>query len=243
MSQAIKWAAELRGVKETSVLGRADLSFWEDYLRPADLLPAQRDGNAQVLIVAGAGKFAGIRFRELSFSVLVSQAGPRTWRDAAYLVQAINSCRVFAFCERVFFSTPYDFGDVRVAGTFPAAIEFAQKGGGLFKIRMQGAASAPGRELASCGEDGWEGAVFLPERRNQSRSARKMFFARIQGYSRKYFFIPGTDSIRIEPSPEFPVLQALVDSNFVPVEWVLRDDAVHAKSKTYLRSETPEPPS
>lgn len=67
-----------------------------------------------------------------------------------------------------------------------------------------------------------------------------MFFARIKGYSRKYPFIPGTDSIRIEPSPETPVLQALADSHFAPEEWVLRGNAIHAKSKTYLRSNAPD---
>ena len=65
MNKPVKWAAELEHVREVSLLGTADLAFWKDRLLTQDLLPIERDGQAQLLIVAADSKFKGIRFREL----------------------------------------------------------------------------------------------------------------------------------------------------------------------------------
>src|SRR5262245_27736743 len=115
MNPPIKWVAELAQVREVSLLGTADLAFWKDRLRKESLVPAEKDGKAQLLIVAADSKFMGFRFRELSFSVLVSRPEEGLPRAAAFLVHAFNSSRLFAFSERVFFSTPYRHGDVRVS--------------------------------------------------------------------------------------------------------------------------------
>ncbi len=89
------------------------------------------------------------------------------------------------------------------------------------------------REPPRRGEEGWEGPVFLPE----SRRGKGLFFARIRGHTQAYPFLPGKDSVTIRPSPDSEVLQALVDSHFVAKEWVVREDAMHAKSKTYKRAD------
>src|SRR5690348_9916827 len=107
MNTSVKWAAQVAHVREVSLLGTADLAFWKDRLLKEDLQPAESDGQAQLLIIAANLKYMGIRFRELSFSVLVSRLEAGVQQDAAYLVRAFNSSRPFAFCERVFFSTPY----------------------------------------------------------------------------------------------------------------------------------------
>jgi hypothetical protein len=237
MNPPVKWAAELADVEEASILGVADWGYWNDHLRQADLVPAERDGKAQILIVAGAARFAGIGFRELSFSVLVSQPGQWTWRESSYLIQAINSSRPFAFCERAFLSTPYLHGNLRLASALPDVVEWAEKGRVLFRAQMQAEASATSREPSTCGEDGWEGAVFLPDQHGHDDNRRKMFFARLQGYAKRYPFLGERDMLKVEPSPDVPVLQALVDSRFAPAEWVLRPKAIHAKSKTYRRGD------
>src|SRR5258707_15344148 len=90
------------------------------------LAPVERCGRENVLIVAAASKFMGVRFSELSFSILVTQPEAGGSRDAAFLVQAFNSCRIFSFCERTFFATPYRHGDVRVAASFPPSIDLIQ---------------------------------------------------------------------------------------------------------------------
>src|SRR5262245_59046278 len=145
---AVKYVAELSHVREVSLLGTADLAFWNDRLKGEDLTLAERDGQAQILIVAADSRYLGVRFRELSFSVLTAgYKGDKA--EGAYLVHAFNSCRFFAFCERVLFSTPYYYGDVRVA-TSPASIQLLQGGQVVFHAQMH-AGSAPAREPSRSG--------------------------------------------------------------------------------------------
>jgi hypothetical protein len=235
MSTSVEWVAELAHVREVSILGTADLAFWKDRLLKEELLPAESDGQAQLLIVAADLKYMGIRFRELSFSVVVSQPEEETRQNAAYLVRAFNSCRLFAFCERVFFSTPYSHGEVRLLASLPAAMHLVKKGKVVFAAEMGADASGVVREPSRCGEDLWEGPVFLPESRRRKGREGKLFVARLRGYTRTYPFLSGTDSVAISPSPDSEILQALRDSCFRAKEWIIREDATHAKSKTYQR--------
>ena len=237
MSMAVKYVAELRYVREVSLLGTADLAFWEDRLREEGLAPAEQDGKAQLLVTTADAKFLGVPFREVSFSVLVAGHG-----QAAFLVRAFNSSRLFAFCERAFFSTPYYPGDVRVSATFPASLQLTTGGGAVFRAEMQGDASAPGRGPSRSGEDGREGPVFLPGGRRGKGRQGDLFFARLRGHTRAYPFLPSRDAVTIGPTPEGGVLQALVDSHFVGKEWAVRENAEHARSKTYKRAAVfPEP--
>jgi hypothetical protein len=236
MNNTVKWAAELANVREVSLLGTADPAFWKDRLMKEDLLPAERDGQAQLLIVAADSKFMGVRFRELSFSVLVCQQENGNRQDGACLMRAFNSCRFFAFCERVFFSTPYYHGDVRVLASFPASIHLVKKGEVLFRAEMRADTPGPGREPLRRGEDGWEGPVFLPGSRRGKGCQGNLFFARIRGHTQTYSFLPAQDSVTLRPAPDIEVLQAFLDSHFVAKEWAVREDATHAKSKTYKRN-------
>src|SRR4051794_16140630 len=112
MKNKIKWAAELSHVREVSLLGMADAGLWTERLRQDDLIPEQRDGRAQVMIVAADAKFMGLGFRELSVSILARQAsagdsgggGGGEGGGGAWLAHAWNSRRFFAFCERTFFA-------------------------------------------------------------------------------------------------------------------------------------------
>ena len=237
MNTSVKWAAELAHVREVSLLGTADLAFWKDGLLKEELLPAESDGRAQLLIIAADSKFMGVRFRELSFCVSVSRPNDGTRQDAAYLVRAFNSCRFFAFCERVFFSTPYYHGDVRVSASLPTSMHLVKNGEVVFAAEMGTGPPGLGREPSRSGEDGWDGPVFLPEGRRRGGRRGKLFVARLRGYTRSYAFLPGTDSVAIKASPDSEVLQALRDSHFVAKEWIIRADATHAKSKTYMRAD------
>jgi hypothetical protein len=237
MNTSVKWAAELAHVQEVSLLGTADLAFWKDLLLKEDLLSAAFGGQAQLLITAANAKYMGVRFRELSLSVVVSSPDGGTGQDAAYLVRAFNSCRFFAFCERVFFSTPYYHGDVRVSVSLPTSMHLVKKGEVVFAAQMGADPAGRGREPSRCGEDGWDGPVFLPEGRRRGGRQGKLFVARLRGYTQRYAFLAGTDSVAIRPLPDSEVLQALMDSHFVAKEWIIRADATHAKSKTYKRAD------
>ena len=67
-----RYVAEVTRVREVSLLGSADLAFWRERLSAENLLPAERDGKARIMIVGAAMRFMGIRFSEISFSVILS---------------------------------------------------------------------------------------------------------------------------------------------------------------------------
>lgn len=166
---------------------------------------------------------------ELGFSVLVSDT--QQDGDAAYLVQAFNSSRLFAFCERFWFSTPYSHGNVRVSSAHPVSVELRSKTGCLFNAELRPRRRAPLRRE----EDGWEGRIYLPRHGSTKQIRSKLFFARIRGKTTTYDFLPSQDLLTMSPSANSDVLQALLDSNFVARRWMIREDATHAKSKTYKR--------
>jgi len=232
----IRWAATLPHVREVSLLGTADLAFWRDRLREEDLAPLDRDGKAQVMLIAADSKFMGIPFRELSVSVV---ARPETSADAtegAYLLRAWNSVRFFAFCERTFFATPYSHGDVRVRASAPASVRLVVKGKPILTAEMDAATGAPDRPPAPGAQSGWEGPVYLPGRGGAKGGDGKLFFARLWGRTESLPFLPSRDTFSIDPSQDGGPLQLLADSHFAPREWSIRADATHAKSKTYRRT-------
>jgi hypothetical protein len=234
----IKWAAELSHVREVSLLGTADLAYWADALKGQGLAPAARDRQAQVLVIAADARFMGVRFREVSVSVLVVEDSGGTVREGAYLLHAFNSSRFFAFCERRLFSTPYSHADVRVCAERPASFRVEESGREVFRAEMA-ADHMPARSAAG----GWDGPVFLPRRGGaDAGDGRLFFFARIQGQTDTYPFLAGKDSVAIAPGDAADGAgRALIDSRFAGKEWSVRRDATHAKSKTYDRSRRPTP--
>ena len=232
-----RYVAELSGVREVSLRGAAELTFWTERLLKEDLIPANQDGKAELLIVAADMRFMGVRFTEVSFSVRVSMAGQRGRGDAAFLGRAFNSCRLFALCERVFFGTPYYHGDCRVSHSSPISVRIIKSGGVAFQAGMGADSSSGAREPSCTREEKWEGAVFLPGSRRGGGGQGHVFFAKMEGLTRVYPFFPEEDSVSIRPSSRTWILQALLDSHFVGKEWSVREDATHAKSGTYKRPE------
>ena len=80
------------------------------------------------------------------------------------------------------------------------------------------------RQPSRSGEEGWEGPIFLP--------GGRLFFGRLRGHTLAYPFGPA-DVVSITPPRDNGALQALLDSGFSGVEWRVRADATHGKSKTY----------
>jgi hypothetical protein len=88
------------------------------------------------------------------------------------------------------------------------------------------------REPSRRGQDGWEGPIFLPQNQRGTGRPGKWFVARLSGDTRTYPFIHSQNALEIERSPESDVLEAFRDSHCVAKEWIAREDASHAKSKT-----------
>jgi hypothetical protein len=239
VGKPIQYVAVVTPVREVSLLGTADLAFWRDRLRDENVSPAECDGQAQLMICATDAKFMGIRFRELSVSVFVSRHKGAATRDGAYLVHAYNSSRFFAFVERTWFSTPYYHGAVHTDARLPAAIRLTEGGDIVFRAEMAAGPAAAGREPAHSGEGGWEGPVFLPGTGRPGNAPGLWFYAKLSGHTRSYPFAPSDDVVTFRPSDRHPVFRWLGESAFSGTEWVVRDQATHAKSKTYRRTPAP----
>lgn len=233
MSKRIRYIAELAHVHEVSLLGTADFAFWQSRLSAEELAPVDRDGKAQVLIVAVTMRYMAVRFTEVSFSVLLSGEKETSEEGGAFLVQAFNSFRPFAFVERALFATPYQHAECRVSVAAPISVEIVQRGEPLFRAVMSQTTSATARP-AHNDDNGWEGPVFLP--RNKRRAKGRMFFARVRGRGSTYPFTRAGNTLFLTSGPVPKVFQLLRDSEFAPTQWIVREDATHGKSKTYQRS-------
>jgi hypothetical protein len=225
----IKWTAQLHHVVEVSLFGFADLNYWTAKLAPENLLPIERDNRAQILIITGDARFRGVRFEEISVSVLARRPDDPT--EAAFLTQAWNSSRFFSWCERTFFKTPYAHAQVDISATTTGAlIHLSDHGQTLFRAQLQSATDSP-RQPTTQSPGGWSGPIYIPSPKPAAKS--RYYFARLQGLTEIYPFLPtNTDSLTVNPTPKSWSLQSLLDSHFTPDHWEIRRDATHARSKT-----------
>lgn len=227
-----KYHVVVSPVRELSLVGTADADYWTAQLRKCRLRPTVVDGRAQLVLTGIETKFMGLTFREFSMSVFVSRTPDGGERDGAYLLQAWNSRRGFAWVERTFFHTPYAYGNIAVIGTPPTSVQVAEPSGTtVMALTLDSAAGTSMRAPLRAGEEVWEGPIFLPGE-VAADGSRRLFFARLNGAGAAYGFRTTADKIRIEPCAAFPALQQLIDSNFVGREWLVRPTATHGKAKT-----------
>ncbi len=228
----VRYVADVRPRPRGLAPGTVDLDFWTDRLRPEELIPAPgREGGAQVLIIAAAMRAGslGIRVAEVSVSVIVHPPAGGPSRQAAFLVGG-PSARAGSspFRERALFGTPYSAARCRVEGS-PPALEVVASGAILRAAMGSGPTTAPRAD------SDWEGMVFLPSRRR----GRRLFFAALRGPAAIEPFVAARDTVSIRPSPDVPALEALIDSGFAPLEWIVRPEARHARSRTFRRPAVP----
>jgi hypothetical protein len=228
---SIAWAAQLP-MREISRAGTADSALWTDRLSPEGLQPVIDDGRVPILIITAEGRFKGLFFRELSVSVMVRSPqgdGP----DAVFMDCAFNSRWLFAWCERALFSTPYYFSKIHQSLS-PVAFE-ATQGGDVF-LRASMGSNGSIRQPVRVEPVKIDGPIFVPTK-SAKAADRKLFLASLSGVTSFTPFDAATDEFVIRPVTAFPTLQRLIDSRFQPVEWIVRADAFHAKSKTLRRDQ------
>ncbi len=241
----IEYVAEVRGVREVGLMAVADKTFWDRRLAPQGLRAMDFDGRAQVLFTAVRARWMGVGFHDFSFGVFAESLDPQRASPGAeqglFFVSAFNSSRFFALVERRWFRTPYRHRpalglDVRMpvwadlgadgarradlAGTDPKA---------PFAVAM-GAVDGEERRAASSAEVAWEGPLFLP---GADGGTRRHFFVRMTGHTRTYPFDESVDQVRLGGPGAPAVIADLHAGGFDPQQWVVRADAVHARSKTY----------
>ncbi len=215
-------------VKETILLGTANLDFWRARLKHENLFPFNTNDRAQILISATQFKWSGLPSRELVISIATCDHAQGNSADAAYLIQAFNSSRMLAFAERAFFQTPYTWGKTEIDPRLPASIRFDDGAGAMFRAQMVGARTPVRSE-----NEILQGAIYLP---NETNQVGNVFFAKLGGFTLAYPFLTGTDTLELKSSNQASVFQALIESGFTPHEWRIRNEATHARSKTYKRT-------
>ena len=220
-NKSIKYAADLYNVKEVTLHGTADLSFWETVLHKENLFPYREGGKAVLLLSAIEAKWRGFRFKEFVIAVGICLDENGMSLDGYYLPHAFNSSKFLVFSERMFFRTPYFRGNIRLENKLPASIKLQDKTEVLLHARMSIPSTPPIVEYLE-----WEGAIFLPNNRGK-------FFAVLAGETEIYPFSPEIDQFEIKPSARHQIFQQLIDSNFVGSVWGLRSKSRHARSKTY----------
>jgi hypothetical protein len=237
MKQAVRYVAEVSHAREVSLLGMANLAFWRERLSTENLVPAERDGKAQIMIVGATMRFMGIGFTEVGYLVLLSGHEEAAGKGGAFLFQAFNSSRLFAWCERALFATPYLHAHCHVSVSSPISIQLVMGGELAFQAGMQANSEAPRRQPSRLGEETWEGPVFLPRGCRGRAGKGRFFLAKMQGQTAAYPFMREEDALSIMPSQGAGIFRALLDSGFTGEEWVVREDATHGKSMTYVREQ------
>ena len=153
---SVQYVADLANVKEVTLHGTADLSFWEAVLHKENLFPYHEGDKAILLLSAIAAKWRGFRFKEfvIAVGICFNENGKRL--DGYYLPHAFNASKLLAFSERVFFRTPYFHGNIRLENRLPASIRLQDKTEVLFQARMSVPGTPPIVEYLE-----WEGPIFF----------------------------------------------------------------------------------
>ncbi|HSD83597.1 MAG TPA: hypothetical protein VLG46_07055 [Anaerolineae bacterium] len=224
----IRYIVEVNNVAEVMLIGSADLTFWQERLKPEGLRLYNSAGCAEVLISATQLKWKGVTSRELTVSIGVADRADETRRGGAYLAQAFNSLALFAWSERTFFKTPYFPGEIQVEVNRPA-IELRLKHTTVFAARQSSLASS-----VQTSDELWTGPIYLPRYLVGAHDPGRVFYAKLGGRTHSVPFA-ADDTLTMQPT--VLVFKWLIDSNFTAHEWRLRPKAAHAKSKTYRRAE------
>jgi hypothetical protein len=238
-----KFIADIAPVHEVALHGTADLSYWKEQLKPFGLLPKLTGGRAHVVISAMRSKFRGLPFCEICIGI-TAQLPPcgENRLEAPFLMQAFNSSRLFTFCERFFFSTPYRHGKISVDVDDSAFFMVCDRENLLARGRIA-AGERNGSVEARTHDENWEGPIFLPNVPKPG-AGPQFFRARISGKTTVWPFDASLDEFEM-PAAErdkgtnkrsdapASVFAQLRDSGFAATEWHLRPNANHARSKTF----------
>ena len=224
----VKYIAQLEGVRELALLGAAELSWWRDHLTGEELEPVEVDGHAQVLVTGLDAKWMGIPFRDLSVAVAARCQSGLT-ETGFFFARAFSSSRFFAGVERWWFHTPYLFrADLQVELGNPAAIRLG--GQPSVDLFAELGPREPSAEPAPAQEMGYTGPLFLPKGRDRTR--RRWLMVQIHGLTSTFDFDAARDRFELGPECPDPILAGLRASQFRGIQWHLRRNATHARSKT-----------
>lgn len=241
-----KYIARLDGVWDVALRGSANLEYWSSRLAGSGIAPHARGGKADLMLSAISSRFRGISFCELCIALSVEHDEPLTNPSGLFLMQAFNSSRLFAWCERVFFATPYLYAPLEVPKQGPVGFHLSLGGRPALNAVCRAASNdrlSPHEQAATNDaseklqpiEECWEGPIFLPGRDGQMSGCSTYFAAVLSGMTVVRPFSLAADTFTVVDEAAHPILKSLVESRFAPQEWRTRDSAYHARSKTFRR--------
>lgn len=228
MENKYKNAAEINNVKEMSLFCTADIIPWSGYLKTFGMAPVEINGKAKILFVASEMEFMKIRFREFAISIFVNSFSEN---EAAFLLHAYNSNKFFAWSERKFFSTPYFHAQILFDPESNSGADICTKKNQV--ISINNSINKNSRVPKFEGFDRWEGKVYLPCDYQKNKSRNKWFYAGVSGETKKYDYSGAEDSIILNNDSN-EAFRCLQKSNVTGYEWIIRENAFHSKSKTYI---------
>ena len=133
--RTIRYVAKIKHVRELSLVSSADFNFWAEYLQAERLMPVRCGEAAQIMIVAAEMAYFGIRFTEVSFSVRVRSIREQP-REGMRLLHAFTSSRLFSWCERTMFSTPYSYANCHLSIGTSNLVQVSESGVSIFDTEM-----------------------------------------------------------------------------------------------------------
>jgi hypothetical protein len=224
-----KFIVTVKDVREVSLVAAADISFWREKVEPAGLFPFSLNGKAELTFSATDIRFLGKQTYEFTIGLAVSRQPDGSSLDGRFLVRAFNSSSLFAWIERTLFKTPYYPGFIRLEDQIPAWMTLSDARGPIIQAQM----STPVAPTHSQ-DQLWQGPIYLPAIHEKPARSGRLFYASLGGFTVVYPYSTHDCSFVISHSAEYPFVQWLLDSQLTPIEWRIRSQAVHARSKTYL---------
>lgn len=218
----IKYIAEIKNLREICLVGSADFDFWINRLAGLRLTPTNYDGHAQIFISAVKLKWMGIAFEELSIVIPIDP--PDSSTRSIYLISAFSTSRALAWCERNFFQTPYEYAPITLRAEQPWSFKLRDNNCTTLAVQCQSTIRTEAID------DDWIVSIYLPPVRQNAQ--RKFFHAKLSGEVQRASFAATSAQFNLQPSIDQPAIQLLIDSQFAPVEWRVRPNATHARSKT-----------
>ena len=207
-------------VHEVCLEGSGDAAWATALLAPEGLAPHLEEGRARLSLCGTSSRFGGRNFQEAIFTVEVEapEGG-----EATFLVEALESLRLYARVERRRNRSPYAWGAVRERfDEQGAALGFGPPESPWFEAHTTFAAppSPPEPQV-------FEGAIHQP--------GHTLFYARLEGDRAEAPCSPA-DTLTLGPVGVSALSDALRASGFTPERWLLRAAGTHAKTNTLDRA-------
>lgn len=218
----VRYLTEIRQVREVGLTGVADLEYWRAILARERLVPYDHNGYALVMVNAVELRWLGIRFRELVMTVRAHEADGGNRANGFFLVEAYNTNALLALSEQIFFATPYVHGDIDISLDDPVYIRHSHRRHVCFNAQRAGSGAPVGFD-----DSALDAVIYLA---NGQR-----YYARLGGRAERHPFSDGHDTLAITPTGMQTGYQYLLESQFRPVEWHMRYNGVHSRTKTYHR--------